>query len=162
MALAGHNEGFGCRRIPNILEAPSRRVFPQTWLKRKPSSWGKRRISWVWTRPRSFPRTAEKNKLLKNAWSRARMNKFVGVTEGEDIFLSKCLDSKSNLSRKRGVACRWVNLACNCSAVTDFKYSLTGKDAARLPKPSVASQSPCRPMERKLARSLPTYESTVL
>ena len=106
--------------------------------------------------------SAEKNKLLKNAWSRARINKFVGVTEGENIFLSKCLVSKTNISRNRRVACLGVTLACNCSAVTDFKYSLTGKDAAGLLKPSVASQSPCRPMERKMARGLPTYESTVL
>ena len=55
------------------------------------------------------------------------------MTEGKDIFLSKCLDNKRNLSINRGVSCLGATLVCNCSAVTDFKYSFTDR-AAGLPK----------------------------
>lgn len=66
------------------------------------------------------------------------MNKFVGVIEGEDIFLFKCLDSKSNLFRNRRVVCLGVIFVCNCFVVIDFKYFLIGKDVVGLFKLSVA------------------------
>jgi hypothetical protein len=58
-----------------------------------------------------------------------------------------------------GAACLGVTRASSCSAVIDFSYSLTGSDAAGLPRPGETSQSPWRPIDLKMARNLPMYES---
>jgi len=52
--------------------------------------------------PRSFPLSAEKNKALKKAWSRAKMNKLEGVTEGGDIFLSNASTAKATCPEIEG------------------------------------------------------------
>ena len=65
------------------------RVFPHTWLNNSPSSWGKRKISSVFTISRSEPLSPLRNNVLKKAWSRAKINRPEELIECTAIFRFK-------------------------------------------------------------------------
>ena len=155
IALTGHNSGLRCLRIPETLEAPSLRVFPHTWLNNSPSSWGKHKISSVFTIPRSEPRSPLKNIVLKKAWSRAKINRPEGLIECAAIFRFKKRARSNNFGKNRGTACFGAMRACNGSSVDAFWYFCTSGEAAGLPEPNIEFHSPQRPVSLNIARSFP-------
>ena len=137
----------------NTFKSPSLSILPQMWLKRNPSSLGKRRISGTLTCPKSPGRSPLKKANLKYAWSRVIANLSIAFSACRN-FPSKCKYNCVSLSTKNRVACVGVNRACNCSAVTSLKRFFTDLSAAGLPRPRRLSDSPSRPREWKMARSL--------
>ena len=101
MSRTGQSLDWGFRWIPNILEFPSRSVFPLTWLNSSSSLLGKRRISGTLTCPMSPGLSPLKNTALKYAWSLAKMKRWVGLIEGGFIDCSMWVQPIQFVNKER-------------------------------------------------------------